>query len=73
MESKSMIDPSAASDADLLIAWKAGDRRAGRRLFDRHVGAVSRFFANKLAQEADDLVQLTFLSALQAADHFAGR
>ena len=58
------------SDAALLGAWKAGDAVAGRRLFDRHIGVVSRFFTNKVDHDVDDLIQLTFLSALQAADRF---
>ncbi len=64
---------SELSDAALLGAWKAGDAVAGRRLFDRHIGVVSRFFTNKVDHDVDDLIQLTFLSALQAADRFEGR
>lgn len=62
-----------ASDALLLDAWRAGNDVAGRRLFERHVGVVSRFFTNKLDEDVDDLVQLTFMGALQAAERYEGR
>jgi RNA polymerase sigma factor (sigma-70 family) len=56
------------TDADLLEAWRAGDRTAGRELFMRHSGSVTRFFRNKLDGDIDDLVQRTFLACVEARD-----
>jgi RNA polymerase sigma-70 factor (ECF subfamily) len=60
------------SDLELLDAWRAGDRKAGEVLFDRHFDAIARFFRNKVAEAADDLVQQTFLGCLEARDRFRG-
>lgn len=51
---------SMASDVELLEAWRRGDARSGRSLFERYFEPVSRFFANKLGHDHDDLVQETF-------------
>jgi RNA polymerase sigma-70 factor (ECF subfamily) len=48
-------------DAELLDAWRAGDRHAGRQLFERHADAVARFFENKVRERPEDLIQQTFL------------
>ena len=66
----------AATDEDfaLLEKWRAGDLDAGNDLFERHFDAVHRFFSNKCAPEnAADLVQRTFLAAVEARDRFEGR
>jgi RNA polymerase sigma-70 factor, ECF subfamily len=55
-------------DASLLLAWRAGDAAAGRRLVSRHFASVYRFFANKLGQDVDDLVQQTFLACVEGRD-----
>jgi len=39
----------AAEDGELLAAWRAGDRRAGSTLFDRHYRAVRRFLPKERA------------------------
>jgi RNA polymerase sigma factor (sigma-70 family) len=57
-----------ASDAELLYAWRAGDREAGQELFKRHYGGVARFFANKLSEAPGDLVQETFMACVQGRD-----
>jgi RNA polymerase sigma factor (sigma-70 family) len=56
------------TDAELLNAWKAGDRAAGSTLFDRYFDAVRRFFHNKVADGVDDLVQETFLACVHGHD-----
>ncbi len=56
------------SDAELLDAWRAGDREAGRALFERHIDAVSRFFRNKVEDEREELVQRTFLACVESRD-----
>ncbi len=56
-------------DVELLNAWKAGDRSAGARLFERHYASVLRFFYNKKAgATSKDLIQRTFLRCLEARD-----
>lgn len=58
-------------DFELLRAWRAGDRAAGKVLFHRHHGSVRRFFRNKV-DEPLDLEQHTFLACLEAIDRFRG-
>lgn len=60
------------SDAQLLEAWREGDREAGRTLFRRHFRAVHRFFRNKVGDEAQDLVQKTFLGCVEGAERYRG-
>lgn len=62
-----------ATDAELLAAWRSGDRGAGSRLFDRHFSTVRRFFANKCGREVEDLVQATFELCVGAVTRFEGR
>jgi RNA polymerase sigma factor (sigma-70 family) len=57
-----------STDADLLDAWRAGDRIAGRRLFELYAPTVTRFFRNKVDGEIDDLVQHTFLACVESRD-----
>ncbi|MBL8943086.1 MAG: sigma-70 family RNA polymerase sigma factor [Myxococcales bacterium] len=59
---------SAASDGDLLLAWRSGDAVAGRALFARHSAAVQRFFRGVLGAEREDLIQQTFLACLESID-----
>lgn len=60
------------SDAELLDRWRAGDRKAGEVLFDRHFDAVARFFRNKVERGIDDLIQRTFLACVESRDKFRG-
>jgi RNA polymerase sigma factor (sigma-70 family) len=64
--------PMASEDHELLRAWRAGDRKAGRALFDRHFAGVHRFFHNKVASGVDDLVQQTFLACTESRDGYRG-
>lgn len=61
---------SAASDFELLDAWREGDKQAGNELFERYFEAISRFFRNKTAEAVDDLVQEVFLTCLRNRDAF---
>lgn len=62
------------ADADLLHAWREGDRAAGGELFRRHFASVKRFFRNTVEPEViDDLVQSTFVACVEARDRFEGR
>ncbi|MEZ4450252.1 MAG: RNA polymerase sigma factor [Nannocystaceae bacterium] len=62
------------SDAELLEAWQAGDRRAANELVDRHFAAISRFFRNKVRSDDDgaELVSQTFLACTQGRDRYRG-
>jgi RNA polymerase sigma factor (sigma-70 family) len=61
-------------DGALLQAWRDGDRKAGRRLVERHLAGLGRFFANKVGheQEAHDLVAETFERLSQALPRYRG-
>ncbi|HET6586110.1 MAG TPA: sigma-70 family RNA polymerase sigma factor [Nannocystaceae bacterium] len=56
------------NDAELLDAWRGGDMASGSELFRRHVAVVSRFFANKVGDEREDLIQRTFLACVESRD-----
>lgn len=60
------------TDSELLLAWRDGDKSAGKDLFARHYDAVARFFRNKVGAEAPDLVQKTFLGCLESIERFRG-
>lgn len=60
------------SDLELLDAWRDGDTRAGNELFQRHFEPVYRFFANKVIDGVEDLVQRTFLACTESRDRFRG-
>lgn len=64
--------PDDRSDFDLLAAWRTGDAAAGQALFARHFRRVYRFFETKCGDEADELVQSTFLACVRARDNFRG-
>ncbi|EDM80851.1 sigma-24 (FecI-like) protein [Plesiocystis pacifica SIR-1] len=55
-------------DAELLAAWRRGDESAGRRLVERHLDAIARFFRNKLGDNTEDLIQQTFLALIEGKD-----
>ena len=62
------------NDHELLTAWSTGDRRAGAALFDRHFASIRRFFINKACTEGEveELVQRSFVAALESAGRFRG-
>jgi RNA polymerase sigma factor (sigma-70 family) len=60
-----------SSDAELLAAWRAGDKPAGERLCRRHAPAIVRFFRNKVSSPVEDLVQQTFLALLEGHERLA--
>lgn len=59
-----------ATDRELFDQWRDGDTTAGNTLFERHFDALYRFFRNKVAADAEDLVQQTFLACVRARDGF---
>lgn len=50
-----------------MQAWRRGDHDAGRRLVERHFDSVYRFFANKVPDGVDDLIQQTFEACVRDA------
>lgn len=62
----------STSDFDLLEAWREGDTEAGNQLFQRHFDSICRFFANKLGDDVDDLIQKTFLACVEGKERFRG-
>lgn len=56
------------NDAELLEAWRKGDRSSGAVLFERHFDSVRRFFVNKVSDGVEDLVQQTFMACLARRD-----
>lgn len=56
------------TDGALLRAWADGDGAAGNALVARHFDALYGFFRTKLGGDIDDLIQRTFLAALQTHD-----
>jgi len=58
------------SDRDLFLRWQGGDIKAGEELFERHFDSVYRFFETKCPNDADELVQTTFLACLRGRDAF---
>lgn len=53
------------SDLELLSAWRDGDEAAGNELVRRHFKALHRFFRGKIDEGVDDLLQRTFLAAVE--------
>jgi RNA polymerase sigma-70 factor (ECF subfamily) len=61
----------AATDFDLLDAWRGGDRSAGDQLFERHFKGLFRFFRSKVDDAiAEDLTQVCFLACVDGKDKF---
>ena len=59
-------------DEELLAAWRDEDKQAGSELFGRHFDALYRFFASKVGDDAEELVQRSFVAALESAERFRG-
>lgn len=60
-------DPEALDPA-LLQAWCSGQSDAGRTLLDRYYAPLDRFFANKLADNYEDLIQDTLAICIEQRD-----
>ncbi len=68
-----MLISPMRSDNELLEAWRTGDTRAGKELFERHFAALRRFFANKVdLHEVEDLMQRSFMGCVEAVERFRG-
>jgi RNA polymerase sigma-70 factor, ECF subfamily len=62
----------AEDDAALVVAWRDGNREAGKRLFERHYPGVARFFRNKVGAAEPDLIQRTFLACVEGLPRYRG-
>jgi RNA polymerase sigma factor (sigma-70 family) len=60
------------TDIELLAAWRAGDRRAGDLLFERHYPSIRRFLSNRAGPDCEDLIQATFLGCVEGIGRFRG-
>lgn len=58
-------------DLELLRTWRDGDRGAGNQLLRRHFTSLHRFFASKVGDEAEDLIQNTLLACVTYIDKVA--
>ncbi|MGH1347724.1 MAG: RNA polymerase sigma factor [Nannocystales bacterium] len=58
----------ARTDAELLAAWRDDDKLSGQKLFERYFAAMTRFFANKVPHDHEDLVQETFAACVRGRD-----
>lgn len=70
-----MADDAQASESDLVRGLKAGDAAAYRELLEQHSANVYGVAYKLLGdeQEAEDVLQETFLSAFEAIGGFEGR
>jgi RNA polymerase sigma-70 factor (ECF subfamily) len=57
----------AATDAELLERWRAGDRGAAEALARRHYPSVLRYFELNASSVAEDLAQATFMACVERA------
>src|ERR671915_640718 len=61
------------SDLELIARWRGGDERAATELVARHAPALARFAASSGAiEDAEELVQDTFVRAFGSLDTFRG-
>lgn len=62
------------ADADVYRRWADGDQAAGRELVERHLPAIARYFANKVANRADaeELTSETFEQCARTLGRFRG-
>ncbi len=65
----------ALSEAELVAALKAGDADAFTEMVERHSGTVYNLALRLMnnPQEAEEVLQETFISAYRALDRFEGR
>lgn len=61
------------SDVELIRRWREGDGAAATQLVERHAPALARFVAGEGERnEAEEVVQDTFVRAFGAIDSFRG-
>lgn len=55
---------ASGSDEELYTRWREGSVEAGNELAEKYCQPVLAFFASKLPDEAEDLMQKTFLACM---------
>lgn len=60
-----------SSDVELLEGWRAGDNASGSELFRRYFDSLYRFFVTKLPDEAEDLIQSTWMACVRYGEQVA--
>lgn len=58
------------TDIELLDRWRDGDSTAGDALLQRHFDSLCTFFANKVGDECEELVQRSLLACIEKRDQF---
>ena len=69
------LDSPQTSEADLIAGLKSGDEDSAHEFFDRYAARIRRFIANSLGaatDEADDILQETFIALADALPFFRG-
>ena len=56
---------AVATDFELLDKWREGDNEAGSTLLGRYFDNLFRFFASKIDDEVEDLIQGTMLACVK--------
>lgn len=65
------LHDDAALDQALIARWLAGDEHAATRIVERHAEALARFAVRLgMADDAEELVQDTFVKAFSALESF---
>ncbi len=59
-------------DFDLLQRWRDGDNEAGSTLLRRYFDNLHRFFASKVDDEVEDLIQGTMLACVKYQESLKG-
>jgi RNA polymerase sigma-70 factor, ECF subfamily len=69
------LDPTADPDSQLMLRVREGDREAFRSLYDKYLGAITRFAGNFVASPArgEELAQDVFLQVYRARDRYEPR
>jgi DNA-directed RNA polymerase specialized sigma24 family protein len=74
-DSAARKDPGLASDCELAARIREGDRKALRRLVERHTGRLHSYLLHRLGEGSDDqidrVVAVTFSDALRRLTPYA--
>lgn len=57
----------------LIRSWRSGDRTSGDRLLRRYVPLLQSYFARRVTNNVDELVQRTLFACVEALTRYEGR